>query len=127
MDEPVVRPAAPPVVKWYKAYCGAMVLSSLLGVVFGVLVFTGVLSGDVRPDDAAGPVIYGVFFMLVGVAILAPFLLALLLPPRPWVWVYALLMICLGAVITLLGVFAAIPLLIYWVKPDVKQYFGRAG
>lgn len=49
--------------------------------------------------------------------------IAAMIPRRPWRWTVGLVAICLG----LTGCTApfAIPLLIFWVKPETKAAFGR--
>jgi len=48
----------------------------------------------------------------------------LFLRPKPWVWIYDLVIICMGMT-SACFLPAAIPLLIYWLKPEVKAHFGR--
>jgi hypothetical protein len=43
-------------------------------------------------------------------------------PYKPWGWTIALVAICLGLTSCM---FVAIPLLIYWLKPETKAAFGR--
>ena len=50
---------------------------------------------------------------------------AALVPRKPWAWTFSLVMICttmLPFIITLAG---TIPLILAWVKPDMKIYFKR--
>ena len=58
-------------------------------------------------------------FGLAGVFGAAPFL-----PRRPWVWIYDLVLICLGLT-SVCCLPATIPLLVYWLKPEAKSWFGR--
>ncbi|WP_211325572.1 hypothetical protein [Roseimicrobium gellanilyticum] len=57
----------------------------------------------------------------------APFTVACLPPlvssPRPWVWAYSRVLICIGFTGCTLPFF--IPLLIFWLKPEVKAYYGK--
>jgi hypothetical protein len=49
---------------------------------------------------------------------------ALLLPPRPWTWIYHLVIICFGMT-SACCIPMCVPLVIFWLKPDTKAYFGR--
>jgi hypothetical protein len=51
-------------------------------------------------------------------------LLPLVLRPQPWLWTYDLVIICLGMT-SACFLPACIPLLIFWLKPETKHYFGR--
>ena len=44
--------------------------------------------------------------------------------PRPWVWTYDLVVICFGFTSACFFPFC-IPLLIFWLKPPVKEWFGK--
>src|SRR4029079_11995092 len=101
-----VRDARPAVIFWYRAYSGLMAVGSLvLGVV-------GVVSG------AAPLAMIGSAFALAAFCGLATFV-----PFKPWGWTVALVAIGLG----LAGGTAifAIPLLVYWFKPQVKAAVAR--
>lgn len=54
------------------------------------------------------------------VACFLPFILA----PRPWLWVYNLVIICLGMT-SACYLLACIPLLIFWLKPETQRYYGK--
>jgi hypothetical protein len=49
-------------------------------------------------------------------------LLPLVIQPQPWLWTYGFVIICLSFTSCLL-LPAGIPLLIYWIKPEVKKYY----
>lgn len=51
--------------------------------------------------------------------------LPLVLGPWPWLWTYDLVIICLGMTSTCI-LPASIPLLIFWLKPETKRYFGKS-
>jgi hypothetical protein len=56
--------------------------------------------------------------MLAAIVFALPFVL----PRRPWVWVYDMVVICIGLTSCCIMP-AALPLLIYWIKPEVKAWF----
>ena len=53
-----------------------------------------------------------------------PFAIAPFLPRRSWVWIYDVVLICFGMT-SICSMPAAIPLLIFWFKPETQAYFGR--
>ena len=61
----------------------------------------------------------------MGLLFFAASLVPFLFKPRPWLWVYDLVIICIGftSLCTLPG---CIALLIYWLKLETKAYFGRS-
>ncbi|MGB7159266.1 MAG: hypothetical protein WBD40_14450 [Tepidisphaeraceae bacterium] len=60
----------------------------------------------------------------MGVPLAAVFGVAPFLPRRPWVWIYDLVLICLGLT-SICCMPATIPLLIFWLKPEAKAWFGK--
>lgn len=117
---PAVRP---PVVFWFKVYAGVLCLLYLLLGGFG-LVLLGVDPAELEMPSGEARVM-GAVFLVLGFLLFAACLLPFLVPPRPWVWVYDLVVICLGLTSACFLVIC-IPLLIFWLKPEAKAYFGRA-
>jgi len=115
----------PPVYTWYKVYCAAMAVMYLFVAIVGVLFLAGVSFMPAQDQDKLAGLIVGPMYIIMGLAFMVPFILALFLSPKPWVWIYGLVLICLGMT-SCCCLPASIPLLIYWIKPDVKLYFGRS-
>ena len=115
--------AVPPVIFWFKVYAGGMALLYGLTILLGAFL---VLVGTWEVEDIDPIEMYLVGGLLVGLGFvfLGLYVAALLLPRKPWVWVYDIVMIAIGLT-SCLTMVAAIPLLIYWIKPEVQQYFGR--
>jgi hypothetical protein len=128
LETPTDRQVIPPVVKWYKLYCMMMVLVYLLGLVGGVALLmyqTAVLAWLGGAEVSAVELtIRGIILVVACGVMLVVNIAALFLPRQPWVWIYHLVNIALG----LSGCCAllTIPLLIFWLKPEVQQYFGRS-
>ena len=72
-----------------------------------------------------GALVMGSVLLLMGLGLLVASLLPLVLRPRPWLWTYDLVIICLGMT-SACFLPACIPLLIFWLKPGMKSYFGKA-
>ena len=114
------RPAA---VTWFLVYCGVLCALYLVLVACGVLVLAmGPAKLDMKPVEAT---VTGVLLTVLGGAFLAVSAAPFFLPARPWVWIYDLVVICIGMT-SACFLPASIPLLIFWMKPEVKAYFGRS-
>lgn len=120
------RPAAvaPPVYTWYKVYCIAMAVMYLFVVALGVFFLVGGRFIAEKSDDKMAFMIMGPLYAVLGLVMMVPFVVALFLSPKPWVWVYGIVLISIG-MSSCCCLPATLPLLIYWVKPDVQRYFGR--
>ena len=116
-------PDAPKIMVWFKVYA-ALFAALYLGLSAFSLVFFVVdpSSLDMAREEA---LITGVLMLIIPLPLSAAFVLPFFLPPRPWVWVYDLVLICIGLT-SPCCMPASIPLLIYWLKPEAKAYFGRA-
>ena len=116
------RVAAPRVWPWHVAYC------IVLALVYTALIplFIWMLSGPIvdDPDAAAEMYFSGLVMLVLTVPLAAAFWAAPFLPKKPWAWVYHLVLICIGMT-SACCLPACIPLLIFWIKPDTKQFFGR--
>jgi hypothetical protein len=120
----------PKVWPWFVVYCVLNVLTGIAGAILGL--YGSMLDMEtVRSwspqfiDDETAMVLkfqigfWGLstlFYSLFYVA--APFL-----PRRPWAWVLDLVLIVMG-VLTLLFLPLALPLLFFWLKRNVQDWFG---
>jgi hypothetical protein len=59
----------------------------------------------------------------VALAWVCLFVVGAFVPYKPWGWTVGLIVLCLG--LSSCTAIAAIPLLIYWMKPETKAAFGR--
>lgn len=112
----------PGAVTWFKVYCGLLCVTYLLVVLFCVPFFVWIVPESDMPAPLA--VLFGGLMLGVGLVCLVACFLPFVLQPKPWVWVYDLVIICLGLTSACFMVFS-IPLLIFWLKPEVRRYFGR--
>ncbi|CAN5756878.1 hypothetical protein BH23PLA1_BH23PLA1_10060 [soil metagenome] len=116
---------SPQVWTWFVVYCVVMCLFALLSVGLGVLVLMLPQldpQADIEPEMA---MIMGGAYIVIGLILVLPYLIAPFLPKRPWVWVFDLVLICLGFT-NCCTIPACIPLLIYWIKPETREFFGKS-
>jgi hypothetical protein len=116
-----LNPASPAVYTWFVVYCILMALLYLTTALLGIaLMFT-----EPDPDmSAAEAKIMSSLFLVLGLVGCGAYGSALFLPRKSWVWVFGLVLICLGLTSTCC-LPACIPLLIFWLKPEMKAFYGR--
>ena len=114
-------PNQPDVVKWFKVYCGIVCLFSLCFVPVSWMFFL-VPPTDMSESEAN---FMGLGFLGVSLVSAAMFVVPFCVTTRPWLWTYGLVLICFG--LTSAGCFpACVPLLIFWIKPETKRFFGKS-
>lgn len=107
---------------WFAAYCAFMALLYLFCIVAGIFVlFSDEAGSEMGKPEAR---IMGTVFIVMGLALLVPFAAGPLLPRRRWAWVVGLILICIGMT-SACCLPAAIPLLIWWLKPEMKDYYNQ--
>jgi hypothetical protein len=118
------RDARPAVILWFRIYAAVMMLASL--AMLGLAVLMGYEA--TRPEvalsaNAAGAPLVAIVLALIAAALVALYGVATFVPFRPWGWSLGLVAIGLG----LAGgsILFAIPLLVFWLKPEVKAAFAR--
>lgn len=116
---PVPTPA---VWTWYVVYIVAMAVMYVLVAVFGlVLVVINPATLEMEPMEAN---IQGIVCLLMGAFLFVPYAVAPFLPKQPWAWIYGMVLICIGMT-SCCCLPACIPLLLSWIKPECKLFFGR--
>ena len=112
----------PKVLPWFKTYC------AVLTAMYVVLLPVGFMYLLVDPESLQMQATEAKIMGTIFIAMSAPLAIATALPffvkPVPWLWVYDLVIICLGMT-SCCFMPACIPLLIFWIKPETKQYFGK--
>ncbi len=68
--------------------------------------------------------IMGVMILAISLVLIVVCFLPFVLAPRPWLWAYNLVIICLGMT-SACYLLVCIPLLIFWLKPETQRYFGK--
>ena len=113
--------SAPPVYKWFVAYCIFMAVLYLIAAVMGIVF----LFIDPSPEmTAAEAKILGAVMLIIGLVFCVPYAAAPFLPRQSWVWVLGIVLICIGLT-SACCLPACIPLLIFWLKPEMKAFYGR--
>lgn len=114
------RPLAPGVWPWFIVYCVAMALMYLFVAGIG-LVFFFVDPGamEMEPLEAMA---LGVIYSGLGLSLCVVFAVAPFLPRRKWVWIYDLVVICLGMT-SCCTLPACVALLIFWIRPETRHFF----
>jgi hypothetical protein len=112
----------PKVITWFNVYCIFLCVIYLAVALFPVLIFF--LASDDPEMPRAFAIMIGGLFALMGMVLFAMSLLPLVLRPRPWLWTYDLVIICLGMT-SACFLPVCIPLMLFWIKPETKKYFGN--
>ncbi|MEZ6187683.1 MAG: hypothetical protein R3F62_22070 [Planctomycetota bacterium] len=113
----------PPVILWMRIYNGLLAAVYFLVLLMGLafLVFReefGRQPGN-SPEDA---LIAGFLYAGMGAVLCPLYAVGVWLPRKGWAWVYAIVLLALSMTSCCCLVFA-IPLLIYWIKPECKAWF----
>src|ERR1044071_410400 len=110
----------PPVVKWFRVYCGV-----LFGLYLCMVPASWFFFLASPPEMPAAEVRFMALLMLATAFVFAAaFVVPFLVDPRPWLWGYGIGLICIGMTSTCL-LPVCVLLLIYWIKPETKRYFGK--
>ena len=108
---------------WYHVYCAVMAVMYL--AVIGLGVFFLLVDPEFLDMPAFPARLMGVAYAAMGAVLAGLFGAAPFLPPKRWTWIYGI--VCIGIGLSSPCCMpASIPLLIYWIKPETKAYFGRS-
>ena len=124
----------PRVIFWFKIYAAILGCISVLFMLAGIASMLFRSLGD-HPSTKVESYIEDGLFKVEGFiggwifsAIILTFAIACFLPffckPRPWLWIYSLMLIALGFT-NCCTLPLCIWLLIYWIKPEVRTFYGR--
>ncbi len=112
----------PAVIFWFKFYSASLCFLYLLTAGISLYLIFGDTASMEMPGSFA--MIMGIVLLVVSIALMVACFLPLVLVPRPWLWVYNLVIICLGMT-SACYLLVCIPLLIFWLKPETQRYFGK--
>lgn len=115
---------------WFRIYSLFLAFVYFLCVLAGVAM-TGIgihhVSNGIKLEDDGEImfIVFGIFLAITGILLFLPFAAAPFLPRRPWVWLFTLVLICIGLTSPCF-LPICIPLLIRWMKPEMKAFFGKS-
>lgn len=109
---------------WYRVYLGALTVLSLALV--GIAGFALLMSQEpsMTPQEREELLVTGVVYGLLGLVFTVVYAIALFLPRRSWNWIVGIVFIGFG-MMSCCTIPAAVPLLIFWIKPETRAFFGR--
>jgi len=120
-DAPLPPGVAPPVLLWFRIYAG--LLAALYGFLFlmGMFIAVAGASGAQGMNEGEALIIGGVYTVM-GAVLGAAYVLGAVCPRRGWTWIFVIVLLALSMT-SICCLPAAIPILIYWIKPETKQWF----
>ena len=120
-EEPGSAPLRPAVVTLFKFFCVIMLFMGLFSAAFGcfVLVFNPPNPGPARTEN----IMIACVYLVPGALSFFLYLVGLFLPRRRWGWTFSLVLLGLS-MLACCPLPASIPLLIFYLKPHVKEYYG---
>jgi hypothetical protein len=114
----------PAVIMWYRVYASVTLLLYVGFLVLWMVMSNAAFSSATpNAQTAQASALMMLIVILVTLFFGFFYVIAALVPYKPWGWTVGLIAICLG--ISSCMLVAAIPLLIYWMKPETKAAFGR--
>ncbi len=109
--------------KWFVAYCVLMAVLYLFVAVMGAAMI--VLSSASPGRDSSELLAQGIGMLVVGAIFTVPYAVGPFAKGKSWGWVYGIVLIALGMTSCCLWP-VTIPLIIRWVKPEMKRMFGQS-
>lgn len=107
---------------WYRIYL------AILTVLYAAVSVLGVVLVVVKPEsrlyEPSEVLLLGGLYAVLGAIFFIIFAAALFLPPKPYNWIVGIVLICVGMT-SCCFLPICVPLLIYWIKPETKAFFGR--
>jgi hypothetical protein len=107
---------------WYRIFCSIVVIPGIVIAIIGFVAIIGSFGENV--EDANSAFAGGIMFMLVGGVPALFYFFGVVLPAKPFHWFYGIFLLILGILSCGLAPLA-IPLLIFWFKPETQAYFER--
>ena len=104
--------------------CRLMAFVYALVIALGVLLMVPNLIPADTSEDAMAMKFGGVIYLVIGLIFGGAYIVGLVTKAQSWAWVYNLVLICVGLT-SCLFLPICIPLMIFWLKPEVKAFYGR--
>tara|TARA_R110000850_G_scaffold141460_3_gene263313 strand:- start:4882 stop:5232 length:351 start_codon:yes stop_codon:yes gene_type:complete len=112
----------PKTIVWFRAYCGLLAFLYLLLMAGGIAIL--VIPAENMGMQALEARVVGGLFIGMGLIFFFISLMGFYLPRRSGGWTCGLILICIGLT-SAIFLPVCIPLLIFWRKPEIQQWFGR--
>ena len=107
---------------WYRVYCSLMTIIYIVLLIFGIL---GIFAAfDETGQEQQDILIGSLIFILPGIIFGLMYLIGVVLPAKPYSWIYGIALIGLGMT-SCVFIPLMIPLLIFWMKPETQAFFER--
>jgi hypothetical protein len=103
-----------------------MMLLNLCAIGLGIFMIVSAMPGYHGAGTPGNPRGITAGWVIIGAAIVFsfPFMAGLVLPRKPWTWMFGIVLMALGMTSICFLPFVA-ALLIFWIKPETQAYFGR--
>ena len=115
---------APPFWPWYVTYCAFMALLYLACVGMGAVFL--LVDPEAMGSEPFEAILTGVVLIAISLPLMLAFAAGPFLPRRSWAWIAGMLLICVGMT-SCCCIPACLPMLLQWIKPDTKAWFGYTG
>jgi hypothetical protein len=116
-----VESGPPGVVVWARVYAIAFAVMYLLTTGGGAAILY--VAGDLHGHEGTEAMIEGIVMLVLGPVLMALSIVAAAAPRKKWGWIVNLVIMGLGCTSCLCWP-ASIPLLIFWLKPEAKRWYG---
>jgi len=115
----------PEAVYYFRIYIVVMLISLLIGFGGGLwLMLEEMLKSGSSLASSSGQVILGVFFTVMSLILIIPHAIALFGGRAKWVYTLSTVLIGLSMLWNTCCLPVTIPLLIVWMKPETKRWYG---
>ena len=107
---------------WYRIYLSVLAFLYLAVTVLGIVL--AAMQPETQDHDRETLLIASIVYAVLGSVFFVISIVALFLPVKSYNWIAGLVMIAIGMT-TCIFIPFLIPLLVYWIKPETKAFFGR--
>lgn len=111
--------------KWFVVYCVLMAVLYLISVATGAVLLAFSFSSLAEKPDISILRAQATAFLLVGLILMIPYAMGPFVKGKSWGWVFGIVLIAIGMTSCCLWPIT-IPLLIQWIKPEMKRVFVQA-
>jgi hypothetical protein len=115
----------PAIITWQHRYCVLMALLYVLCIGLGIVMIVFRNEAADASQSVAELLFMGIALIGLGAVLALVYAVAPFLRPAPWLWTFHLVLIAFGMT-SLCCLPVCIPLLIGWIKPETRQYFGKS-